>query len=326
MIRRTVLPQRVAIVVLVATNGCSNDSRPSGDRLCTVVAPLVGGAAAEETRLDAIGTIGTVTDTGEFMPVCSATLIGPSTVLSAKHCSVGFVNANREGGGLGGWAFALGWNAREPYAVYPIVQAITMDPSTGGFTGLGADVVVMTTDAPIVDVEPIPPIEKRIDVNRNGEAFMTYGFGSTSSDERSSPWRRRGGRVRLWAVSGNIFEILYGSYEAFVDAVRSEALLGARVPQCGTLASEDEGLLSEVYRAGELQPRVEAWLVGDPEDGAAQTCFGDSGGPLVVDAESDAPRVAGVVSWSWRSGGAACDHGTVYSLVDGSSVGVNGGE
>jgi hypothetical protein len=83
----------------------------------------------------------------QYSQFCTATLIGKSTVVTAKHCVQGL-----EGYKI---AFVTGPDAANPRAVYEIVGTSVESTITGGAGGIGADIAVARLDRPVEGIEPI---------------------------------------------------------------------------------------------------------------------------------------------------------------------------
>ena len=89
--------------------------------------------------------------------ICTATLIAPNVILTAKHCALG--NPTKEGSptdlDTGKVYFLVGANGNHPsqYA-----QATAVQPSNiyhGGFTSLGSDVALYTLGTSITGIPPL---------------------------------------------------------------------------------------------------------------------------------------------------------------------------
>src|SRR5437763_6428742 len=70
----------VAAASLVACSQQPADEANSDD--------IIGGVDGSAKSLNAIGTLGVLDSGGNFQFFCSASLIGPHTVLTAKHCAI----------------------------------------------------------------------------------------------------------------------------------------------------------------------------------------------------------------------------------------------
>ena len=120
----------------VTAIGCLGESEPSTDEQ-----DIVGGVDAKSAKLDAIGTVGTKDYEGNYDFFCTATLIGPKVVLTAKHCATYGPNeaprlANEK------IYFAVGADAKAPKQVIEAVDVILAPINEGGFIEYGGDVAL----------------------------------------------------------------------------------------------------------------------------------------------------------------------------------------
>src|SRR5437870_13592687 len=102
---------------------------------------IIGGVDGSAKTLNAVGTLGVKDSAGNYQFFCSASLIGPSTVLTAKHCTIVL------DGALAGMKlvnlikiyFAVGPDALHPLKVVEAIAADTSRVEFGVFRGLGSD-------------------------------------------------------------------------------------------------------------------------------------------------------------------------------------------
>src|SRR5690242_7560590 len=73
----------VGALALVALAGCS--AAPNAEPLDQSGQDILGGIPAKSKKYDAVGLLYGVRSTGPA-PICTGTLIGPHTVLTAGHC------------------------------------------------------------------------------------------------------------------------------------------------------------------------------------------------------------------------------------------------
>jgi hypothetical protein len=228
-----------------------------------------------------------------FYSWCTGTLLAPTVVLTAEHCT-----AIPSGYDV---YFAIGAN----FAPKQFVRVLTLKAETsiaGGPIGLGADVAVAHLDAPITDVRYFTLDSlKPSDV---GARFGAIGYGSQTSD--GAEGTRRAGSITLKGLEGNQIDLAYGSFDAWLE--RIPELYG--IPRESLTSAEAVAQLRLRYEQSLLLKGYEAFLGVDKGD--AQPCHGDSGGPLVASGH----RVVGVTSWgSWSNGSTMCKDGVVYASI-----------
>src|SRR5262245_40733004 len=68
--------------------GCADEEvqAPTENQVSGQTSEIIGGIDARGKKYDAVGTIGFYDDFFGYEFICSATLIDPQTVLTAKHC------------------------------------------------------------------------------------------------------------------------------------------------------------------------------------------------------------------------------------------------
>ncbi|WP_437533488.1 trypsin-like serine protease [Sorangium sp. So ce726] len=286
---------------------------------------IIGGVDARSNALDAIGSLGVALEavneeTGavevQYRPFCSGTLIGKSTVLTAKHC----VDAVRPMAAEGRVVFGVGFDGKHPDRTVDVAEIGRAPGDEGGFVGLGRDVGVVHLDEEITDIEPAA-IDDLSDADIHTR-FAAIGYGVQDNDDTSGT--RKAGSVTLQAREGKVFELMFGSFEAFkqwfMTRDRSELLarLSAKAEAEGNegedACAEDslDCILRMFYDGNVLLAGYEAFVGAGKGD--AQTCYGDSGSPLVRMAGGKL-RVHGVVSGGISTNQLACDYGTVYATL-----------
>jgi hypothetical protein len=169
---------------------------------------------------------------------------------------------------------------------------------------MGSDVAVGHLETPLTDVKPFEIGSFGAeDVNRR---FVALGYGS--QDVQGTSGTRKAGSMTLRGTQGRVFELAFGSFDAFKKKIPEISDLSWQVGDPNT--PDGERRAREIYDGRVLIANYEAYL-GNAQ-GDAQTCHGDSGGPLIrrIDGKN---TVFGVVSWGHHRTGSFCDHGGVFA-------------
>jgi Trypsin len=175
---------------------------------------IIGGFAANDPVLDAIGSLVIHFDSGPFPPsggeeLCGATLIGSETVLTAKHCAQIVPLLISFGARL---TFAVGPSSGVPKREVNIASLELAPGDVGGFVGVGHDVSVMHLESPITDLTPVDmavPSDDQI-----GQPFAAIGYGV--QDNSGANGTRRLGKQTLRSLRGRVFETLFGNFDNFL--------------------------------------------------------------------------------------------------------------
>ena len=265
---------------------------------------IIGGSHADSPELNHTGALVFIDPTTNVpSPFCSSTLIAPETVVTAKHCAAIFPQIENAGFKL---AWAVGPHASAPLELIPVVAADTSPGDVGGFVQMGRDVAVAYLEHPSTIPPAVPKPGAEATVSR---PMVSIGYGVFSAGG-SSDDQRRIGRETVAAQSGKVFEIMFGSFENFVEweftgQVTDEDFLANFPPDDPTIAQLralfDTQLLFDQHEV------VTGLAASD-----TQSCFGDSGGPLAGFTNGHW-ETYGVVSGGLSSLRSACDFGTVYS-------------
>jgi hypothetical protein len=300
--------KRGLAVALVSTLACSGNTAdtPVESR----EQAIIRGTLVQSEELDHTGAPVIVDpDTEQRSVFCTATLIGPEVVVTAKHCALTIFDAESLGLPV---EWLAGPSVAEPVEQIP-VAAVALEPvNEGGFLGIGRDVGVVLLDRPasVAAAEPALIGDEHV-----GQAMLSIGYGIfTPNGARDG--RRRVGTEAVEAIRGRAFEDMFGSFENFVEwnltgNVTSANFLAGFGPGDLRLALLLPGFRAE-YEGALLLDGYEAVTGRSPGD--TQTCSGDSGGPLAQREDDGTWKTYGVVSGGVFSAQSICDYGSVFAV------------
>ncbi|MDB4994096.1 MAG: hypothetical protein JWM74_1528 [Myxococcaceae bacterium] len=267
-------------LALVAT-ACSSSATGDGDS--TTEDNIIGGVDARGASLNAIGTLGHMDPTYDMF--CTATLIAPNIVLTAKHCARPSATGEPYMDSDPVY-FGVGPDSHAPIQTVKAIAVVSSPLNEGGFVKYGSDVALYTLETPITDVKPMKIATAAFREGDVGKVFSAVGYGV--QDRSRTIGTRKAGALTLRAVSGKPMEKIFTTPEAFFQYVTEKE--GA-----GFVESRKEKL-QEFYDFSLLQD-YEVYLGLGPDD--AQPCSGDSGGPLVGQVNGE-NMVFAVVSGSYK--------------------------
>lgn len=299
---------------LALASGCAASS-PSPEPT-TGQEEIIGGVLAPSAKLDAVGSL-VIEAQGTRSPFCTATLIAPEVVLTAKHCAIQLADPSVPGSvntpftQLGTVYFAVGADASAPKRQVKATDIVLANLDVGGI-GYGSDVAAYRLEAPITDIEPLPVAAAPLAQADVGTAFVGIGYGVR--DRAQSSGLRTMGNVTLSMLEGKAYEAAFGDVGAYLSHY-GEALGRPLTP-------EEDAALRQRFETP-LLSTYEAFFAA--KEGDAQLCSGDSGGPLLRKVDGKL-SVFGVASWvPSKVERDPCSRGVVYAtfgtaareLVDG---------
>lgn len=270
---------------------------------------VVGGLVARAQELDHTGAIIRVDrETGTRNVLCTATLIGAETALTAKHCADRLALVQTLGDQA---SLAIGFDVATAELVPIVAVQVPAAAPEGGALGAGYDLAVIHLDEPVA---VRPARAQPFDPSWIRGSVVTLGYGMPNAWSAPDGLRRIG-RETVVATSGLVYEILYGDFESYLEveltgASTSEDYL-ARTEADPTLL--DVNALRDVYAQTRLIPGHE--IVTKTLDGNTRGCRGDSGGPLLRVSARGEWEVYGVLSGGPASLRAECDFGQVWSTL-----------
>lgn len=267
---------------------------------------IIGGRPATDPFYDAIGAIGWG-DTTSFEFICTATLISPTAIITARHCAIAEEMVPGKQATLverQGLFFAVGPDSRTPTKVVRIAAAAYSEPAVVGWLGgprefgLGHDVAVMTLAEPIRNVRPIPVSAIP---PRAGQRVENVGFGVRSLATGAAGVRRRLA-MNIDTLTGAPGELAYLDFASYVARIKELAMDQVMARQTPDRLRRD---FTRPMGPFEMYAGKDAFHAG------GNSCFGDSGGPLLDLSDPAYPTIVGLTS-----GGVGCEHGGVYARVD----------
>ncbi len=295
--------QLLGVVVATALTSCGVSEPEAVDDTTQLV---IGGYHADNAVLDHTGLIVAYTPDGQvYEPLCSGTLVGPETLLTAKHCLEVFAIADAYGWRAG---FATGGDGLQPKELAEIVSFVSIPPESGGFNELGADVAVMHLDrAPQGNIEFAQP--RHSSGLKVGRVMTTLGYGVFGA-QGAIDAQRRIGRETVDALEGRTLQAIFGDFESFVEWVYTGELTDENILLVvGNEPAVAE--LSDLYESLMVLEGFEAITGHGLRD--TQSCYGDSGSPLLALTRDGVWETYGVVSGGFGSLRSVCDFGSAFS-------------
>jgi len=266
-------------LVVACTQSSTGSSTGSED--------IIGGVDATGAKLNAIGAVGNKVGESGFDYFCTATLIAPDLVLTAKHCATDGPPANRRHMDNDDVYFAVGPDSTKPLKMVKAKDVVIAPVNEGGFVKYGSDVAIYVLAEPITDIKPLRFAKAHLSRDQVGKPYTAVGYGVRDRERTSG--QRRAGAVTLRAVDGKPMQAIFENKDAFFGYLREKE---------GDSYIESNKTRLEEFWEFSLLDQHEAYLGLGQDD--AQPCSGDSGGPLVHKAADGELEVVAVVSGSFK--------------------------
>jgi hypothetical protein len=269
---------------------------------------IIGGLVATSPVLNHTGTLTyRFRETGESDGLCSASLIAPQTVVTAKHCISQMAMFEQFGIDV---FWSPGPDFNDPIESIPVVAVAGSPGDEVGFAGYGRDVGVAHLDTPssmpTIDIQPFSP-------DLLGVSMVTLGYGISSAGGLIDGLRHIG-RETVSLVGGNPYAGLFGDFETFVELTvtgQSTALDIIPVVEADPSLADLDALRAE-FDGSTLLPGEE--IVTGKAPGDTQSCELDSGGPLALVTPGGTWQTFGVVSAGPRIDRPICAFGQVFAV------------
>lgn len=272
-----------ALAGLSLAVACSQSSAPASSDS----ADIIGGVDATGAKLNAIGAVGNKVGESGFDYFCTATLIAPDLVLTAKHCATSGPPANHRHMDDDAVYFAIGPDSQKPLKMVKAKTVVISPLDEGGFVKYGSDVAIYVLEEPITDVKPLRFAASALGRDQVGKIFTAVGYGVR--DRQRTSGQRRAGAVTLRAADGKPMQAMFADKDAFFGYLREK--------EGDSYIESNKERLDEFWDFT-LLDQYEAYLGLGKDD--AQPCSGDSGGPLVRKRDDGELEVVAVVSGSFK--------------------------
>ncbi|MBM4252982.1 MAG: trypsin-like serine protease [Deltaproteobacteria bacterium] len=275
------------LLAISLLSGCSDRSTPSD-------AKVIGGTPADAATLPVVALIKPDSE-GILYSFCTGTLLTPTLVLTAAHCSVDSKDREYDPSTLG---VVVGKSQPEKaiaarisvqrLVVHPQFQRSRMGKDADGAVRLkeAYDIAVWQLATPAADavLGTVLAQESVASALKDGTKVVLAGYGQKSAWD--SPWT-----AHELATAETPFNALYKQ-------------------KTSVLKVDDHGRSIRKSEIIEI-PALVATEFYAGAAGAPDTCKGDSGGPVFVPDTQGALRVVGVTS----RGSGTCEVGGVYTLA-----------
>ena len=198
-----------ATACAAASSACAVDDNAD---LGTAADEILGGSAASDAKLNAVGALGVADGHGRYKPFCTGTLIAPTQVLTSERCADRYP-ANKV-------AFLVGPKATQPQQTIRVKGSAAEETITGGVTRLGSDVALVHLRSAVAGVEPFAVAKLTPDLV--GKRFDVIGYGVRDDHGRRDV--RYKGSMQLEGIGGEHYgKHLLAGVEAWLGGDNDDA-------------------------------------------------------------------------------------------------------
>jgi len=288
-------------VLGAALSGCSGEADQPPEQVSDATQAIIGGTPAVGDKYLAVGSLVEALEdpyygTLVFNVFCSATLVGPQSVVTARHCTPFIDNPTYPDLSI---YFAVGDNGYFADQYIPVTgyeaAPPTKKPNGGLLLDGGRDVAVVHLASEPAGV--VPAKLGRFHKHMLGQKFELVGFGRNDDFNDGA---RYSGVAKARQMHGLWYSALFNHNPwEYWNWYWTDA---------NTDPTWKEG--REWWRTYRLETDYELLIGG--RSGEALGCYGDSGGPMVRGNSAENLTVYGVGFASEASKSRVCDKGSAY--------------
>lgn len=245
---------------------------------------------------------------GATGPLCTASALGPETLVTAKHCISVMPSFERIGVDV---FWVRGDDFNQPDESIQIVAVAGAPGGERGVLGYGRDVGVAHLEQPDLGAPSIALAPFSADLL--GASMVTLGFGASSANGVVDG-KRRIGRETVSAIEGLSYTAFFGTFESFVEINVTGEITDLDILPVVEANPElvDLEALRQEFEGSGLIPGYE--VVTGRAPGDTQSCSLDSGGPLARVNSAGEWEAYGVVSGGIQLERPLCAFGQVFAV------------
>ena len=296
-----VLGQMAALLVSTALFACTQEAAENEETVSSESEAIIGGSPATSAKFGAVGAlVFYIPEFGVADVFCSATLVGPKAVVTARHCTPQ-IQAAFDGGFVP--AVAFGPDAFNPTQVVPITDYVNAPntPGNGLLMDGGRDVAVAHLASKPTGVVPAKlGAFSECDV---GKKFEIAGYGVYNSDHFYGA--KHAGKATARALKGKWYPLLFNNnYKAYLNWYFTDS--------SDTTPTQAEA--DDWWKSFKLETNYELLAGGLKNEAVA--CNVDSGGPLLSGSTANNLTVHGVAFAVENTRSTACGLGGGYLVFN----------